>query len=205
MGSLLVSLAIVTAAAPLFAQPAAPAIPGRPDVSRVVAGTYKVDPAHTQVRWRVDHLGFSLFDGFFADPKGSLLIDPRRPNTARVTITIPMSKVLSTSTGLDTHLKGADFFDVARFPTATFTSTQVRTTGQRARITGNLTLHGVTRPVVLDTRFVGAGNDPRGTKALNVGFEATTRIRRSDFGITYGAPAIGDTVDLAINAAFERT
>lgn len=205
MRSLFVSLAIATATAPLFAQPAAPGIPGRPDVTRVVAGTYKVDPAHTQVRWRVNHLGFSLFDGFFAEPEGSLVIDPRRPDAARVTITIPMNKVVSTSAGLDTHLKGADFFDVARFQTATFTSTQVRTTGQRARIAGDLTLRGVTRPVVLDARFIGAGDNPRGNKALNVGFEATTRISRSAFGITYGAPATGDAVDLTINAAFERT
>jgi len=76
--------------------------------------------------------------------------------------------------------------------------------GQRAKISGNLTLHGVTRPVVLDARFVGAGMAAMGPKVLNMGFEATTRIGRSDFGIKYAVPLVGDTVELAINAAFVK-
>ena len=195
-------LSALLLAAPLAAQPAD--IPGAADPSRVVAGTYKVDPAHTQVRWKVNHLGFSHFDGFFADPTGTLVIDPRRPQAAKLSITIPMEKVVSTSPALDKHLRNADFFDVAKHPTATFVSTRIQPQGQRARITGNLTLHGVTRPVVLDARFVGAGNNPRGDKALNIGFEATTRFSRSAFGIAYGVPAIGDMVELQINAAFEK-
>ena len=193
---------VVLFATPLFAQPAG--IPGTADPARVAAGTYKVDPAHTQVNWKVNHLGFSLFTGSFADPTGTLVIDPRRLETARLSITIPMTRIVSTSDALDKHLRTADFFDVARYPTATFVSTRVEPQGQRARIAGNLTLHGVTRPVVLDARFVGAGNNPRGNKALNIGFEATTRISRGAFGMGYGAPAIGDAVDLQINAAFER-
>lgn len=192
-------------AAPLIAQPASPAaIPGVADPGRVVAGTYKVDPAHTQIGWKVNHLGFSHFDGFFADSTGTLVIDPRRPETAKLSITIPIGKVVTTSAALDKHLRSADFFDAAKYPTATFTSTRVEPQGRRARITGNLTLHGVTRPLVLDAQFVGAGNSPRGNKALTVGFEATTRFNRSDFGITYAAPAVGDAVELQINAAFER-
>lgn len=112
--------------------------------------------------------------------------------------------MVSTSPALDKHLRGADFFDAAKYPTATFVSTRVQATGARARITGDLTLRGVTRPVVLDARFVGAGNNPRGNKALNIGFEATTRISRSAFGMTYGVPAVGDAIDLSINAAFEK-
>lgn len=202
---MLLALAAALAAAPLIAQTGAvPAIPGARDPARVTAGTYRVDPAHTQIRWRLDHLGFSPFDGFFADPTGTLVIDPARLDMAKLQIAMPMERVVTTSPALDKHLKNADFFDVAKYPTATFTSTRVQATGQRARITGNLTLHGVTRPVVLDARFVGAGNAPRGDKALNIGFEATTRIRRSDFGMKYALPAIGDTVDIAINAAFVK-
>lgn len=202
MRALLLSVVFAVSATSLPAQQAA--IPGTANLSRVVAGTYRVDPAHTQIRWRLDHLGFSPFDGFFADPTGTLVIDPRRLNETRLSITMPMERVVTTSAALDRHLKNADFFDVAKYPTATFTSTRVQATGQRARIAGNLTLHGVTRPVVLDARFVGAGNAPRGDKALNIGFEATTRIRRSDFGMGYGLPAIGDQVDIAINAAFVK-
>ena len=202
MRVLIAPITLALLAMPLAAQPAG--IPGAADPARVQAGTFKVDSAHTQIGWKVNHLGFSLFDGFFADPTGSLAIDPKRPQDARLTITIPMAKVVSTSDALDDHLRRADFFDVAKYPTATFVSTDVQPQGQRARITGNLTLHGVTKPVVLDARFVGAGSNPRGNKALNIGFEATTRISRSAFGITYGVPAVGDAVDLTINAAFEK-
>ncbi|HZF41814.1 MAG TPA: YceI family protein [Sphingomonadaceae bacterium] len=202
MRLLLIPALFIALAPSLGAQPMP--IPGTADVARVQAGTYKVDPAHTQVNWTVNHLGFSLFSGLFADATGTLVIDPRRPNASRLSITIPMNRVVSTSGALDTHLRNADFFDVGKHPTATFTSTRVQATGTRARITGNLTLRGVTRPVVLDARFIGAGNNPMGNKALNIGFAATTRISRSAFGITYGVPAVGDAVDLQINAAFEK-
>lgn len=202
MRKLLIALASTLLAAPLLAQQAG--IPGAPVAARVSAGTYAVDPAHTQVRWRINHLGFSQFDGFFADPTGTLVIDPRRLETAQLRITLPIDRVVSTSAALDRHLKTKDFFDATKYPTATFVSTRVKPEGQRALITGNLTLHGVTRPVVLEARFIGAGNNPRGSKALNIGFEATTRISRSAFGMTYGVPALGDVVDLSINAAFEK-
>lgn len=202
MTRLLALLLGIAIAAPLVAQPGG--IPGAPDPRRVQAGTYKVDPAHTQVNWRVNHLGFSYFDGSFADPEGTLVLDPRRPNATRLSITLRIDKMVTTSAGLNDHLKTADFFDAAKYPTATFSSTRVEATGTRVRITGNLTLRGVTRPVVLDARFVGAGNNPRGNKALNIGFEATTRISRSAFGMSYGAPAVSDAVDLQINAAFEK-
>lgn len=205
MRALLLSILLAASASPLPAQQsAAPTLPGARDPARVTAGTYRVDPAHTQIRWRLDHLGFSPFDGFFADPTGTLTIDPGRLGDTKLAITMPMARVVTTSGALDTHLKNADFFDVAKYPTATFVSTRVQATGQRARIAGNLTLHGVTRPVVLEARFVGAGNAPRGDKALNIGFEATTRIRRSEFGMGFGLPAIGDQVDIAINAAFVK-
>ena len=202
MRLLLIPASFIALAAPVGAQPMP--VPGTGDVARVQAGTYKVDPAHTQVNWTVNHLGFSLFSGSFADATGTLVIDPRRPDATRLSITIPIDRVVTTSGALDTHLKNADFFDAAKHPTATFTSTRVQATGTRARITGNLTLRGVTRPVVLDARFIGAGNNPRGTKALNIGFAATTRISRSAFGISYGVPAVSDAVDLQINAAFEK-
>jgi len=202
MRRLLLPIALASLAAPLLAQPMP--IPGTADVTRVQAGTYKVDSAHTQVNWKLNHLGFSHFSGSFADATGTLVLDPRRPNATRLSITIPIDRVVTTSGALDTHLKNADFFDAAKYPTATFVSTRVQATGPRARIAGNLTLHGVTRPVVLDARFVGAGNNPRGNKALNIGFEATTRVSRSAFGMSYGVPAVGDAVDLQINAAFEK-
>lgn len=202
MRRLLLPVILAVLAAPIVAQPAG--VPGTADVARVQAGTYKVDSGHTQVNWKVNHLGFSHFSGAFADATGTLVLDPRRPAATRLSIAIPIDRVVSTSTGLNKHLMTADFFDAAKYPTATFVSTRVEPNGTRAKITGNLTLHGVTKPVVLDARFVGAGNSPMGKKALNIGFEATTRISRSAFGMSYGVPAVSDAVDLQINAAFEK-
>jgi polyisoprenoid-binding protein YceI len=162
-----------------------------------------VDTAHTQVAWAVNHLGFNVYHGLLGGATGTLTLDPARPAAASVTIDIPLAQAVTTSTGLDKHLATADFFDTAKYPTAQFRSTSVAVTGTRARITGNLTLRGVTRPVVLEAVFTGAGPNPMNKKPT-VGFEATTSIQRSQFGMGYGLPAVGDKVDLRITAAFER-
>jgi polyisoprenoid-binding protein YceI len=178
-------------------------VPGAPDPLRVVAGTYKIDPAHTQILWQVNHMGFSLFDGAFAEPTGSLVIDPKRPTAAALNVEIPIGKIVTTSAKLNEHLLTADFFDAAKFPTATFRSTRVEVSGQTAKIHGDLTLKGVTKPVVLATTFIGAGAHPM-TKGTAIGFRATTAIKRSDFSLGYGVPIVGDTVTLTINAAFDQ-
>jgi len=195
----LITLALFIAI-PAVAQTGAP---GAPDASRVKAGSYKMDPNHSQIAWTIDHLGFSLYHGLLGEPTGTLTLDPAKPAAASVSVTIPMDKVLTTSTQLNGHLQTPDFFDVKQFPTATFASTKVVTKGTHATITGNLTLHGVTKPVVLEAKFTGAGDSPM-SKAATVGFEATTSIKRSDFGIVKYLPALGDKVDLQITAAFER-
>ncbi|MGI4880883.1 MAG: YceI family protein [Janthinobacterium lividum] len=190
----------VALAAPVGAQMPAP---GAADASRVVAGTYAADPAHTQVAWRLSHLGFSTYDGLFGGTTGTMTIDPAKLAATTIAVTVPIAGLVTTVPALDTHLKSPDFFDAAKFPTATFTSTGVAVSATRARITGMLTLHGVSRPVTLDARFVGAGLNPR-TKKTAVGFEATTTIKRSDYGMSYSVPAVGDEVALTINAAFEK-
>lgn len=200
------------AAVPLFAQGGAPAKPGAPDPARVTAGTYKTDPGHTLVGWRVDHLGFNDYFGIFGDVTGTLVIDPKNLAAAKVDITIPVSKVTTANAGLTAHLLRAgkdgakpDFFG----PTpsdARFVSTGVVASGTTARISGNLTLNGVTKPVTLDARFTGAGTTPAfmGGKAT-VGFAAKTTIKRSDFGVNYGIPFVSDEVGLDITVAFEKT
>lgn len=185
---------------PVTAQtPKAP--PGTSDVRRVAAGTYTVDPSHSQVSYTVNHLGFSTYRGLFGDVTGSLTIDPKAPAKAKVSIDIPMSGIVTTSTKLDEHLKTADFFDAAKYPTAHFESTSVRVTGKTARISGNLTIRGITKPVVLNAAFVGAGT-MMGKRT--VGFDATTTVKRSDFGILYGIPMVPDLVPLDIFVAFEK-
>lgn len=177
--------------------------PGAPDAARVKAGTYTVDPQHTQVVFTVNHLGFNSYWGIFGDATGSLTLDPARPNAASVTIEVPIAKVTTTSEKLNAHLQTPDFFDAAKYPTAMFKSTSVAVSGKTARITGNLTLHGVTKPVVLDAKFTGAGKSMMGG-GDTIGFEATTSIKRSDFGVSGYVPLITDVVPLKITAAFEK-
>lgn len=195
-------------AVPLIAQ-SAPQVPGAMEASRVTAGTYNTDPGHTLIGWRVSHFGFNDYFGIFGDATGTLTLDPANPNAAKVDISIPVSKVTTASAGLTNHLLRAgkdggkaDFFGPA--PTdAKFVSTSVVATGMSAKITGNLTLNGVTKPVVLDTKFSGAGNNPFNKKPT-VGFHATTAIKRSEFGIGYGIPMVSDEVKLDISVAFEK-
>ncbi len=197
---------IALASASVIAQmPTTP--PGKPDTAAIVAGTYKVDPNHTLIEWTVDHLGFTPYFGLFGDTTGTLALDPAKPNEAKVDVTIPVSKVLTTSAGLTAHLLKApapgakpDFFG-PNPSDAHFVSTKVTTSGQTAKIDGNLTLNGVTRPVTLDTKFFGAG---KMMGKDNVGFTAKTTIRRSEFGIGFGVPIISDEVELKISAAFQK-
>lgn len=190
------------AAAPLVAQmPTTP--PGTRTVSKVAAGTYKVDSAHTQVVFTLNHLGFSEYSGQFTQPTGSLTIDPKNPAAAHVEIVFPIDKVSTTVAALDTHLKTPDFFDAAKFPEGRFVSTKVTVSGMTAKIAGNLTLRGVTKPVVLDAKFIGAGPSLFGAHKTVVGFAATTSIKRSDFGVNGYLPLVSDKVDLTINASFD--
>lgn len=193
--------AILLAAAIAVITPAAAQMPGAPQASRVVAGSYKVDPNHTQVVWTVDHLGISPLSGAFGASSGTLELDPAKPAAAKVSITFNVADMSTTAAAFKKHLLSADFFDAEKHPTASFTSTAVQAKGSTARITGNLTIKGITKPVVLDAKFFGAGPNPR-DKKLNIGFSGTTSIKRSDFGLGYGAPAVADKVDLTIHGAF---
>ena len=186
----------------LLALPAVAQVPGRPDPKLVQAGTYRVDPNHTQVTWEVNHLGFSLLSGQFGASGGQLTLDPARPAATRLEVTFDVSQMSTTSPRFSDHLKSADFFDVAKHPTARFVSRSIAVRGTAATIAGDLTIKGVTKPVTLNATFVGAGNNPRGGKA-NIGFRATGAVKRSDFGLGMAAPAVSDRVDLVVNAAFE--
>jgi polyisoprenoid-binding protein YceI len=178
--------------------------PGAKDASRVTGGTYTADSAHTQILFEVNHLGFSDYFGLFGDATGTLKLDPANPSAASVEIEIPINKVVTNNDALTKHLLNPDFFDAAKFPTATFKSTSVTVDGDEAKITGDLTIKGVTKQVVLDADFKGAGISPA-NKRETVGFEAETKIRRSDFGVKYGIPMVPDEVELKINVAFEKT
>ena len=199
MKAQLVALALIGLTAPAFAQ----GQQGAEAAAKVATGTYTVDTDHTQIAWGINHLGFNVYYGIFGGTTGTLTLDPAKPASASVSLTIPIEQVTTTSEKLNAHLKTADFFDTTKFPTATFKSTGVVVDGLRAKITGDLTLKGITKPVVLDARFTGAGPNPM-SKIETVGFEARATIKRSDYGITYALPVLGDEVSLHITAAFER-
>ena len=192
----------VAIAAPLIAQQPMP-IPGTADASRVTAGTYTMDSAHTLIGWRVNHLGFNDYFGIFGNPTGTLTLDPANPAAAKLSVQVPISGLVVASDKLSEHLMSGDFFNAATHPTASFVSTGVTVDGEDAQISGDLTLNGVTKPVTISARFTGAGANPM-SKAETIGFEGKTVIKRSDFGISYGVPAASDEVALGITAAFEK-
>lgn len=177
---------------------------GKPDPSRLTAGIYSLDPHHSHVVYEVSHFGISQYIGLVGGLSGKLQIDPKHPEKGQVDIDIPLDGLVSTSTALDAHLKTSDFFDIDKFPTAKFKSTSIKVDGTEAVISGLLTIRDITKPVELQTRLVGVTVNPM-SSLLTAGFEATTRIKRSEFGVTYYVPFISDEVELRISAAFEDT
>lgn len=192
-------------AAALLALASTPAAAqANPDPAAVQAGTYKVEAAHTRVLFSVSHMGFSTWYGDFTGAEGTLTLDPKQPAAASVDVSVKAGSISTTNAKLDSELRAPDWFDAGKFPTVRFRSTKVTPTGPgRADVAGELTLHGVTRPVVLQARFNGGGANPM-SKAYTVGFEGSGRIRRSDFGVNKYVPVVGDDVTLIISAAFEK-
>lgn len=199
-------------AAPLVAQSmqTAPAhmmpgtLKGAGTPASVKAGSYAVEPAHTQVHFAVSHMGISPYDGWFSGASGTLTIDPARPAATTLSVSIPIASVQTTSDKLTEELKSADWLDAGRFAAATFTSTGVTRTGaDTATIRGNLTLHGVTRPVSMDARLFGAAANPM-SKKDSLGFTGRLVIKRSEFGVAKYVPLVSDETVLVINAAFEK-
>jgi polyisoprenoid-binding protein YceI len=200
---LLVPALALLLALPAAAQaPAGP--PGAPDTDRLTAGTYKVEPSHTQIGFAVDHFGFSIFRGSFSQAFGSLTLDPANPAKTTLSVTVPIASVRTTSDKLDEELRSADWFDAAQFPNATFVSTSVTPGPQNtAKVEGNLTIHGITKPAVLLAHFHGAGVNPL-DKAFTAGFDGHLAFNRSDFGVTKYVPLVSDHVELTIAGAFEK-
>jgi polyisoprenoid-binding protein YceI len=196
------TLAVASAVALLALAPAVRA--ANPDPAAVKAGAYVIEPHHTRVLFSVSHMGFTTWYGDFAGASGKLVLDTAHPEASQLQVSIPTASVSTTNATLDGELKSADWFDAAKYPVITFNSTSVRPTGAgEADVTGDLTFHGVTKPVSLHVHFNGAGRNPIGISYL-AGFEVSGHLKRTDFGVTKYAPMIGDDVALIISAAFER-
>lgn len=190
-------------AAPLAGEPVVPGQPGKTDAP---AGTYTLDKAHSTLVFRVSHLGFSHYRGQFTKLDGQLAFDPAHPQAMSVTATIdPASLEIPTPPpGFRDALLGKDWLNAGAYPQIAFRSTKVEPTGPNsARVTGDLTLHGTTRPVVLEAVFNG-GYAPNAMDGARLGFSARGAFRRSEFGVGYGIPApgtnmgVGDRVDFTI-------
>ena len=172
--------------------------------AEVQAGHYAVEPGHTQVGFSVLHFGFTHYAGMFSNVSGTLELNVKNPAASSLSVTIPIASVQTTSAVLTGELKGAEWFDAGKFPDATFVSTSVKLAGKSdAVVSGDLTLHGVTKPETLKVHFIGAGMNPI-DKKYTTGFEATGTIKRSDFGVSKYVPYVSDEVALRIAGAFEK-
>ena len=165
------------------------------------AATYTLEPDYTQGVFRWNHLGFSSPAAQFAQGEGTLEFDPDQPTMASVVVTIPLASLNTGVPALDDHLRSKDFFETAKFPVATFKSTKVDkgAAADRLRVTGDLSLHGVTKPVTLDVTVVKIGTNPR-TNLATVGFDAMTALKRSDFGLGRFVPQVSDDIQIHITS-----
>lgn len=167
---------------------------------------WKSDKAHSQLGFSVSHLGISDQSGTFKNFDVTIKSEKADFSDAVIELT---ADVASINTGMemrDNHLKGADFFDAAKYPTLTFTSTGLKSIGKnKFKMNGNLTMHGVTKPVTLDLLYRGTATNPQ-SKAPTTGFQVTGSIKRTDFGIATGFPAamLGDEVTIKADGEFAK-
>lgn len=185
-------LAVSVLASPVWAQ----------DLAAPTAGAYQLDLGHTRLLFRVSHLGFSNYTAMFTDLSADLAFDPEAPETMAV-------KAVVKTGSLETHypdpalnfngvLTGAEFLDAAQYPEITFQSTAVKLTGDHtAEVTGDLTLHGVTKPMVLAVSYNGGWDDMPMDAGARIGFSATGAFNRSDYGVGFGVPAPGTTMGVS--------
>jgi polyisoprenoid-binding protein YceI len=163
------------------------------------AETLTLDPQHSYILWFVNHQGFSIQTGkWFIN--GTLILDKDNPQNSKVNATINVADIITGIPELDNHLKSQMFFDAAKFPTATFVSDKIDPTSKTtAKVHGTLTLHGISKPVILDVKFNKAGKNIVHDR-MTAGFSATTDIKRSDFGINAFIPDVSDDVKIKIGA-----
>jgi len=165
--------------------------------------TYNIDKAHSEVSFQVRHL-LTKVRGRFSDFEGTIEFDAEHPEQSSVSLTIQANSIDTNEKDRDTHLRSADFFEVEKFPTLTFRSTEIKTSGgNEYDVIGDLTIHGVTRRVSVDTTFLGKAKDPWGNE--RIAFEAETTVNRKDFGLAWNAALetggflVGDEVKISLS------
>ena len=167
---------------------------------QVMAADYAIDKQgqHAFVNFKISHLGYSWLYGTFKDFDGTFSYDAANPEASKVNVTLKTASVDTNHAERDKHLRSADFLNVSKHDTATFESTSVKSTGEgTADVTGNLTLNGVTKPVVIAAKFIGEGQDPWG--GYRAGFEGTTTLKLKDFDISMDLGPASESVELIIS------
>jgi polyisoprenoid-binding protein YceI len=160
--------------------------------------TYKIDPNHTNVLASWSHFGYSNPSINFGKAEGTIVYDAENVSASSVEVTLPLTGLSALADDFYDHLTSADWFDAAKFPDAKFKSTQVESAGEgKLKVTGDLTVKGVTRPVVLDVTLNKAAEHPMGKRPA-IGFDATASVKRSEFGLGNYVPNVSDEVDLRI-------
>jgi polyisoprenoid-binding protein YceI len=191
-------------AVPVLSQAAsAPTAPST-NPAAVQPGTYSIEPTHTRVLFSVSHMGFTTWYGQFTHVSGTLTLNPKALSTSTLDITIPTNTISTSNTTLDGELNSPKWLDTTKYPSITFKSTKIVRTGHdTAKVTGDLTFHGVTRPETLNVTFNASGVNFL-THQYTAGFNATGMIKRSDFNEATYVPIIGDDVSLTISSAFVK-
>lgn len=162
---------------------------------------YVLDPSHLSVGFMVMHIGFAKTLGMFKEAKGSFVFDAEKPAVSDIEVTINAASVFTNHAARDDHLRNADFLYVEKYPEITFRGTSAQQTGPRTgKVTGDLTIRGVTRPVTLDVTWNRSGTYPFGDKHEAIGISARTTIKRSEFGMTYALAGdlVGDDVEIIL-------
>lgn len=191
------------AAAPAADAAAPAAAPADAAAAGDMSGTYAFDPAHSQIVFEYDHLGFSTSHGIVNGVTGTVMLDQANPANSSVQAQFPLSAMVTIAQQLDDHLLSADFFNAAGDTQVTFKSTSVEPDGDdEAKVTGDLTMNGITKPITLDVEVNKAGPHPMGGKPT-VGFHIEGKLLRSDFNLGAMAPAIEDEIefDIAVEAS----
>ncbi|CDM38935.1 YceI family protein [Ectopseudomonas oleovorans] len=167
---------------------------------QAMAADYAIDKQgqHAFVNFKISHLGYSWLYGTFKDFDGTFSYDAANPEASKVNVTLKTASVDTNHAERDKHLRSAEFLNVSKHDTATFESTSVKSTGEgSADVTGNLTLNGVTKPVVIAAKFIGEGQDPWG--GYRAGFEGTTTLKLKDFDISMDLGPASESVELIIS------
>jgi len=172
----------------------------------VPAGTYTVDTKETLVRYEVLHFGSSDYWGTFPGATGTMKLDVRNLSATQLEVKVPVATVETTNRELDGELFSDEFFDGETYPYLSFTATAVKRTGPRTvAISGKLSMHNITLPVVLNAVFIGGGPSPFDAKQIIIGFRATASVKRSDFGLGKYVPLVSDETHIVISVALKKS